>query len=113
MLINKNTRYISNVVLSVLGVFIIVYFLYIAIYGDRGFLERKRLQTVEANAEETLARLKEENESFSHKINLMKGENPDEDLLEEQARWLLNLSKPNEVIILTPDSYVKDAEEEK
>jgi len=105
----KNSRYILSVALSVLGVFIVLYFLYIAIQGDRGFFELKRLQAEEAAAEDKLSKVKEEKESLEHKINLMKGE-VDEDLLEEEARRLLNFSKPNEVIILTPDVYNEELE---
>jgi len=104
MIMNKNTKYIVNVVLSVLGVFIVLYFLYTAIQGERGFFELKRLKAEVAEAEENLARLREEKQGLEHKIDLMKGENADEDLLEEEARRLLNFSKPNEVIILTPDA---------
>ena len=107
---NKNARYIFNVVLSVLGLFIVVYFVYTAVQGERGFFELKRLKAEVAQAEEDLARLKEEKESLEHKISLMRGENADEDLLEEEARRLLNFSKPNEVIILTPESDVNDQE---
>ena len=113
MFMNKNTRYITNIVLSVLGLFIVFYFLYTAIRGERGFLELNRLKAEAANAEETLARVKEEKESLEHKIQLMRGENADADLLEEEARRLLNFSKPNEVIILTPDQDSKDADAEK
>jgi len=101
---NKKHTKILNIVLTVLGLFIIVYFLYNSIQGERGFFELKRLQNEALIAEENLERLREEKESLKHKIDLLKGENVDEDLLEEEARRLLNFSKPNEVIILTPDA---------
>ncbi len=62
-----------------------------------------RMQHEVGVAESTLSRLQKEREDLQHRTQLLKNESLDPDLLEEKSRELLNYSKPNEIIILTPD----------
>ncbi len=62
-----------------------------------------RMQHEVGVAESTLSRLQKEREELQHRTQLLKNESLDPDLLEEKSRELLNYSKPNEIIILTPD----------
>ncbi len=61
-----------------------------------------RMQHEVGRAETTLSRLRKEREELQHRTQLLKNESLDPDLLEEKSRELLNYSKPNEIIILTP-----------
>ena len=87
---------------SLVGACIVGYFLYHTVEGERGWVAEKRLQKEATAAEEKLKRLREEREALERRVNLMRPERVDPDLLEEEARKSLNYSKPNEIVILTP-----------
>ena len=61
-----------------------------------------RLKNQVGTAETTLSQLQKEREGLDHRVQLMRSNNLDPDLLDEKSREMLNYSKPNDVIILTP-----------
>jgi cell division protein FtsB len=61
-----------------------------------------RLQHEVVAAQNTLDQLKKDRQELAHRVQLLHPESLDPDLLEEKSRELLNYSKPNEIIILTP-----------
>ncbi len=89
------------------GVCIVGYFLYHTVEGERGWVAKVRLQNETKRAEETLQKLQEEREALERRVKLMRPESIDPDLLDEQARKSLNYSKPNEIVILTPEGKDK------
>jgi cell division protein FtsB len=91
-----------QVVASVVGACIVGYFLYHTIEGERGWVVQVRLQNETHTAEETLAKIRQEREALERRVKLMRPERLDPDLLDEEARKTLNYSKPNEMVILTP-----------
>ena len=90
-------------IVSVIGACLVGYFLYHTVEGERGWVAKVHLQNETASAEETLTKLKEEREALEHRVKLIRPESLDPDMLDEQARKTLNYSKPNEIIILTPE----------
>jgi cell division protein FtsB len=90
-------------VVSIIGVGIVGYFLYHTVEGERGWVTQMHLQNETKTAEETLAKLRQERETLEHRVHLIRPESLDPDLLDEQARKALNYSKPNEIVILTPE----------
>ncbi len=92
---------------SVIGAFIVGYFLYHTIEGERGWVAQMRLQNQVDMSQDTLARLQKEHEALEHRVHLMRPESLDPDLLDEESRKTLNYSKPNEIIILAPDDPQK------
>jgi cell division protein FtsB len=90
-------------IVSVIGACLVGYFLYHTVEGERGWVAKVHLQNETVTAEETLAKLKEEREALEHRVKLIRPESLDPDLLDEQARKTLNYSKPNEIVILTPE----------
>ena len=97
--ISKRTR---QAILSILGVCLVGYFLYHTIEGDRGWFAMLRLQQQVKAAQGTLSQVQKERQELEHRTQLMRPESLDPDLLEEKSRELLNYSKPNEIVILTP-----------
>ncbi|MDD3287612.1 MAG: septum formation initiator family protein [Alphaproteobacteria bacterium] len=97
--ISKRTK---HTIWSVIGACIVGYFLYHTIQGDRGWLSMLRLKHEVSASEEKLERLQKERKELAHRVQLLRPESIDPDLLEEKSRELLNYSKPNEIIILTP-----------
>lgn len=61
-----------------------------------------RLQHDVVAAQDTLSQLQKNRHELAHRVQLLHPESLDPDLLEEKSRELLNYSKPNEIIILTP-----------
>lgn len=90
-------------VLSVLGAGIVGYFLYHTVQGDHGWLAMLHLRGQVTAAEANLSQLQKEHEALDHRVQLMRSNNLDPDLLDEKSRELLDYSKPNEIIILTPN----------
>jgi cell division protein FtsB len=89
---------------SIAGACIVGYFLYHTVQGDHGWLAMLRLQGQVDAAQANLTQLQKEHEQLDHRVQLMRPEHIDPDLLDEQSRKLLDYSKPGDVIILTaPD----------
>ena len=105
--LRKKNKWIQQTLFSILGALIVGYFLYHTIQGERGWFAMLRMQHEVKTAETTLARLKREREEIQHRTELLRNDSLDPDLLEEKSRELLNYSKPNEIIILTPKEDVK------
>jgi len=95
-------KWIRKVVGPLLGAALLWYFLYHMIQGDRGWFSMLRVQSEIKTAEKTLSTLRETREEIEHRTRLLRDQSIDPDLLDEQARQQLNLSKPNEIIILIP-----------
>jgi len=94
-----------HLVFPMLGVLLMLYFGYHAVQGDRGLLAlMKRSNDVE-EARSRVAALRAEHEAIEHKVARLKPESLDLDLLDERARAILNLSAPDEVVLIErPDA---------
>jgi cell division protein FtsB len=101
MLMTRNTL---HMVASALGACIVAYFLYHTIQGDRGWLAMLKLQNQVNVAQLTLSQLQQEHQELAHRVQLMRPSSLDPDLLSEKSREMLDYSKPNEIVILTPAS---------
>jgi len=98
-LVNKNTW---RTIASALGACFVGYFLFHTIQGDRGWLAMLRLQQQVNMAQDNLSQLQNEHHELEHRVQLMRPNSLDPDLLDEKSRELLNYSKPGEIVILTP-----------
>jgi cell division protein FtsB len=87
---------------SIVGACIVGYFLYHTVEGERGWVAQMKLQHETFMARERLAKLRGEREALERRVEMLRPEKVDPDLLGEEARKALNYSKPNEIIILTP-----------
>jgi len=81
---------------------LIAYFAYHAVEGGRGLRAYNELQIELDQTRAEAARVAAERAELENKVSLLRPESLDPDLLEEQARRLLNFGFPNEAIILTP-----------
>jgi cell division protein FtsB len=70
--------------------------------GARGAISWAKLSHEIATLERELAFVQEENAFLENKIQLIKDDNLDLDLLEEQARCILGMARENDVIVLLP-----------
>ncbi len=81
---------------------------YHVVNGERGlYAYYKQSRTLEAQEKE-LARLQAKRGELENRVALMSDDSLDSDLLDEQARRLLGVSKESEIILLVePDGTVK------
>ncbi|HEV7368980.1 septum formation initiator family protein [Arenibaculum sp.] len=91
---------------QVVGMGVLTYFVYHAIYGDRGFIAQSRLQSEIQQAELVLDQVRGERTTLDHRASLLRPGSLDPDMLDERARRLLNYTRPDEVVILQPRGSV-------
>lgn len=72
------------------------------IYSERGYLNMQKNQETLRRAQGELALLRDERLALEHRVGLLKGEAVGRDLLEEEARRVLNLAHTDEVMVRMP-----------
>ncbi|MGB0682843.1 MAG: FtsB family cell division protein [Magnetovibrionaceae bacterium] len=81
---------------------LIIYFSVHALTGDRGWLAHRTLLT-EVERTRTLAEATgAQRSAWEDRIRLLHPDSLDPDMLDEQARLMLNYAEPGEIVILTP-----------
>ncbi|GHA43127.1 septum formation initiator precursor [Amylibacter ulvae] len=75
------------------------YFVFAAIQGDFGHFQRVQIEAEEQLLTQQLAELRQQREEIANKTHRMSDDYLDLDLLDEQARKLLGMARPDEVII--------------
>ena len=93
-------RHLRKFAPTVFAVFLVLYFLFHSIQGDRGLLAWARLSQDLETAQTELAFLKEEQVKLDRRVSHLRRDNLDLDLLEERARVMLNFMRKGEVMIL-------------
>ncbi len=76
------------------------YFVYHAINGDHGLLAWLRLEQDLERAQAARLQLAEEHGLLAHKVGLLQPEHLDPDLLDEQARRLLNYGHRDDLVVI-------------
>ncbi|HYM04059.1 MAG TPA: septum formation initiator family protein [Stellaceae bacterium] len=87
------------VVGPILGISLVAYFAFHLVQGDRGLMAWIRLSQDVRAAKVTLAALDTDRARLEHRVDLMRSEHLDGDMLDERARGTLNLVAPNEIVI--------------
>jgi cell division protein FtsB len=78
------------------------YFIFHIFSGARGIVSWSKLSREVVSLEKELKSLKEENEFLENKIKLMRSDNLDLDLLEEQALNIIGFANSNDIVVLLP-----------
>lgn len=84
----------------VLGFCVVGYFAYHSFEGERGLYAYLRLTEEVRIAREHRDDIRAERIALERRVALLRGESLDRDMLDEQARALLNYARPDEIIIL-------------
>lgn len=87
------------VTIKVLAVGLVVYFGYHFVEGDRGLFAWLKLEAKLTGAESRATVLHMERQRLEQRIALIRSRHIDEDMLDEQVRRMLNLIRPNEIVI--------------
>ncbi len=83
----------------ILGISLVAYFAYHLVQGDRGLLAYVRLNQQVHEAETTLAAVEAERSTLERRVDLLRADHLDRDMLDERARSQLNLVGPHEIVI--------------
>ncbi len=84
----------AGFVLSAMG-----YLSFAALQGDHGFFRLVQVEAQEAQLEAELAALAAERATIENKVRRLGTDSLDLDLLDEQARAILGLGHPDEIVI--------------
>jgi cell division protein FtsB len=98
-LLSEIRRRSRLVVGPVLGITLAGYFAYHLVQGDRGLIAWLRLTQQIREAKVSLDRVEGERQALDRRVNLLRSDHLDRDMLDERARSMLNLVGPNEVVI--------------
>ena len=87
-------------IVPIVGALFVCYFLVHAFHGDRGILAWMHLQKQVSSAEQTRAATRNVREGYERRISLLRSEHLDADMLDERARIMAGLVRPDEIIIV-------------
>lgn len=100
LIIHEIRRRLRGVVVPVLCAAMIGYFGYHMVEGDRGLKAYARLSAEIARAEAAYASVSEERLKLERRVKLLRSSSLDLDMLDEQARRVLGVIGPEDVVIV-------------
>ncbi|EKV28377.1 Cell division protein DivIC (FtsB), stabilizes FtsL against RasP cleavage [Caenispirillum salinarum AK4] len=96
---NEIRRRLRYAVAPLVGMGAVVYFSYHIVQGDRGLIAWVHLKNEIVKAEDTLSEIRARKERLESRVSLLRPDSMDPDMLEERARIMLNMGRPDERII--------------
>lgn len=91
-------------IVPIVGALFVCYFLVHAFHGDRGILAWMHLQKQVTVAEQTLEQTKAVRTQYDSRIALLRSEQLDADMLDERARIMTGLVRPDEFIVIDTEA---------
>jgi cell division protein FtsB len=89
-----------RMIVPIVGALFVCYFLVHSFQGDRGVLAWMHLQKQVTLAEHTLQETRAVRTDFERRISLLRSEQLDADMLDERARIMAGLVRPDELIVI-------------
>jgi len=86
----------------VLGIALTGYFAYHLVEGDRGLRAWVRLTQELHTAKDSLGAVSAQRAELEHRVAHMRPDHVDPDLLDSQVRKTLDVTAPEEIVIITP-----------
>jgi cell division protein FtsB len=100
IVLREMRRRAKTLVGPLFGVALTGYFAYHLVEGDRGLNAWVRLSQELHAADDTLAAVAAERARLAHRVSQMQPRHIDRDLLDQQARQILDVAAPNEIVIM-------------
>lgn len=98
---NRKLRYqISKLILPGIAFGLLIYIIYHILSGDHGWFAWRQLRGELAAAQTSLTALEKEKSALEHRVQLLRPESLDLDMLDERVRAVLNNSDPNDVVAI-------------
>jgi cell division protein FtsB len=92
-------RKLGRFVLPAITVAFLSYFGYHSIHGDLGLIATEQFERQRLARSAELAELTKHREALERQVHLMSDGSLDKDMLDEIARYQLNVSRPDEIVI--------------
>lgn len=96
------TRFGKRIITTLILLSLVGYFIFHAMQGKHGLRARVGLKKQLGSLESELSTLRDKRKKLEHNIQLLQAQKIDPDMLDEQARKLLNLAHPSDVVIMLP-----------
>jgi cell division protein FtsB len=93
------SRRLNQILGPLIALLLMVYFAYHILQGERGLFSWMRMRQKIAETEHHLEVLQAERETLERQVYLLRPESLDRDMLEQQARKILNYAAPDEVVV--------------
>lgn len=98
---NRKFRYHLNKLVFPLFCFLLLfYFIYHLLSGDHGWFSWRTLEKDLEADQKTLEFLEKEKQALENKVNLLRSDHIDPDMLDERIRTMLNNAQENEIIVI-------------
>ena len=104
--IRRRARAVTGPLLTIM---VAGYFAYHAVQGDRGLIAWWQITQQIKEAQATEKEVHAERVKLAHRVALLSSDHLDPDRLDERARIMLDLARPDEVVILDPGGAPRDA----
>ena len=102
VLIGEIRRRARLIVGPICGISLVAYFGYHLVQGDRGLSAWLRLSREIRTEQANLTVMDDERRALDQRVNLLRPDHLDRDMLDERARASLNLIRPDERVIFDP-----------
>ena len=96
----KNSRY-SGLAIPAVCLSILAYYGFSAFQGDLGVRSRTQMDDKSLGMQFELVRLRKQRDDLKIKVELLREGRVEKDMLDQQARHLLNMVKADEFVIIT------------
>jgi cell division protein FtsB len=93
-------RRLRQAIAPTIGACVFGYFVYHAIQGERGLIAWLQTSEQLKASQATLTALTAERQAIEHRVNLLSPKSLDPDMLDEQARVMLNLATSGDRIVV-------------
>lgn len=94
-------------IVPIVGALFVCYFLVHSFQGDRGVLAWMHLQKQVTVAEQTVGETRSVRTEYEQRISLLRSEQLDADMLDERARIMAGLVRPDEFIVIDAEAAEK------
>lgn len=98
----------KKIAFNAIVVFMLLYFVFHSIYGNRGILAYFKLQAELTNSHKKLEVLRAERLEIENRTKLLRHESIDKDMLDEKIRNVLGFSAPTEKVFTMPTEHNTD-----
>ena len=96
----KKNSHAPRLVFPLICILISAYFFHHTVNGRYGLTSREQAEATTLRLEFRLAELTGERKVLAHRVSLLKNGSIEKDMLDEQARYHLNLLREDEIVIM-------------
>ncbi|CAN7429734.1 septum formation initiator family protein [Rhizobium sp. LjRoot30] len=96
-------RKLGRLILPAIAVAFVSYFSYHSVHGDFGLIAAEAFEKKRVELDGELKKLTAARESLERQVSLMSDGSLEKDILDEKARYALNVSRSDEIVIFNTE----------